>query len=79
MSWESRVALVTHLQQQLHDVPVDQTQHGLAVHVGDEIARPQPGLLRGAPLLHALQPKHNHFMWMQASSWGNGKGSAWHH
>lgn len=77
MFWESRVAVVTHLQQQLHDVPMDQTQHGLSVHVCDEISCPQPGLLRRAPLLHALQPKQRGFIWVPASSWGfpTGKGT----
>lgn len=51
-------APLSYLQQQLHDVPVNQTQHGLAVHVGDEITRPQPRFLRRAPFFHALQPKH---------------------
>lgn len=57
----SGAAPLAYLQQQLHDVPVNQTQHGLAVHVRDEIARSQPRFLRRAPLFHALQSKHRDF------------------
>lgn len=61
-----RKGVLHYLQQQFHQLRVDQTLDRLSVHVGDEVASAEACLVGEAALLHALlahsdtfAPKHH--------------------
>lgn len=56
--WQ-RKGVLQYLQQQFHQLRVDQTLNRLSIHVGDEVASAEACLIGLAALLHTLQAHSN--------------------